>query len=278
MSMTDNNNQYPLYHYDIQQNTPEWENTPEWDEIRLGKMTASAAMLFLVQGETQLQIGATVKVGDKNIPLSTGPTQVGEHTLNLKGGLIIANPQNNPSHPFGGTTVNIGVGFQHYIYRKAGEWIQGASDIGGFQGNEITKYGRTYEPLAVEAYEEHNWTKTKKVGFVEKNAYVGCSPDRLVGNDGGLEIKCFQSTNFLRCKDGVYPHKKEIDAQVQFNLYVTGRKWWDLFIFQPNPAFENKAFVQTRHFPDKRIFRLFEKAELAFVHEINRITKDYLTT
>lgn len=217
----------PVYHYDINQNTPEWDN------IRLGKMTGSVSGLFLVNGKRKISVSE-------------------------------------------GFSASIGVGFQTFIYRKAGEWITGeAQQVGGFSGNQITEWGHAYEPEAVERYNELNWEDAKKVGFVQRSHWAGCSPDRLIGDDGGLEVKCFQQTNFLKVRDGVYEKMKDIERQIQWCLYVTRRKWWDFFCYHPHPSFGEHNYVQKRYRPDAEMFEKFRLAELAFIAEINRITKDY---
>lgn len=65
------------------------------------------------------------------------------------------------------------------------------------------------------------------VGFcIHENERWGCSPDGLVGDDGGLEIKCPAPKTQVRwLVDGVVP--PEHLPQVHHCLIVTGRKWWD---------------------------------------------------
>ena len=73
---------------------------------------------------------------------------------------------------------------------------------------------------------EYDDMKIRNVGFVEHdNGRCGCSPDALLGMDGGLEIKCPQPTNHVRyLLDGILP--KDYAPQVHFSIYVTGAKWW----------------------------------------------------
>jgi hypothetical protein len=63
-------------------------------------------------------------------------------------------------------------------------------------------------------------------GFCEHDdGRCGCSPDTLVGEDGGAEIKCPERTNHVRyLYEGILP--KDYAVQVHMSLYVTGRKWW----------------------------------------------------
>jgi len=94
--------------------------------------------------------------------------------------------------------------------------------------------GLEIEPEAVEAYELINEVNTETIGFVTNNeGTIGCSPDRLIGNIGLLEIKSPKAATVLK-----YRHKKEIDAkykpQLQGQLYVTEREWVDIFAYHPD--------------------------------------------
>lgn len=95
--------------------------------------------------------------------------------------------------------------------------------------------GKEMEPWAVEKYSFENEVDPIAVGFVERTIInplglsfrVGCSPDALVGSDGGLEIKTMQPD--LLCdliESGRIP--SEHRAQIQGSLWVTGRAWWHL--------------------------------------------------
>ena len=98
--------------------------------------------------------------------------------------------------------------------------------------------GTKLEPIAKELYCKVNNTNALEIGFISKGEYFGCSPDGLVGTDGLLEIKCpaeHTYINYLLCKkdeDVV----KEYEDQIQWNLFVSGRKWCDLFIYCGNEA------------------------------------------
>jgi hypothetical protein len=69
-------------------------------------------------------------------------------------------------------------------------------------------------------------TRVQQVGFcTTDDGLVGCSPDGLIGEDGGIEIKCPQPDRHLRyLLSGELP--AEYVAQVQGSMWVTGRPWW----------------------------------------------------
>ncbi len=91
--------------------------------------------------------------------------------------------------------------------------------------------------LEMEARAKYGWIKgvdPEIVGFLTRDdGRVGCSPDSLVGDDGGLEIKCPKANThtgyFLRPETLVEAY----NGQVQAGLYITGRKWWDLMSYCP---------------------------------------------
>ena len=103
-----------------------------------------------------------------------------------------------------------------------------------FQGNIATDYGTINEDGALIDYRMETGNDVELVGFIEKDEWAGCSPDGLIGDNGGLEIKC----PFGKRKDAVPQFKFLADQphyydQVQFSLWVTGREWWHFFQWAP---------------------------------------------
>lgn len=91
--------------------------------------------------------------------------------------------------------------------------------------------GSEMEASAVAFYELQRGVDTQKVGLVLRDdGRVGCSPDRFVGDDGGLEIKCPSAAvhvaHLLEMPLRFFP-------QVQGCLWLTERKWWDLLSYHP---------------------------------------------
>ena len=84
--------------------------------------------------------------------------------------------------------------------------------------------GHELEPIAREMYELEKDVKVEQVGFIELNELVGCSPDGLVGEDGGTEIKCPDDKIYF---DYLLEKEKAISSdylwQCQMNLFITGR-------------------------------------------------------
>jgi hypothetical protein len=106
-------------------------------------------------------------------------------------------------------------------------------ETGEFFGNQWTERGHELEPDAVAMYEMLKDVETTPVGFITTDdGLIGCSPDRLIGEDGGLEIKCLSAHKHIEMLVN-----KSIDEehkpQVQGCLMVTERKWWDVMAYHP---------------------------------------------
>lgn len=115
---------------------------------------------------------------------------------------------------------------------------------GSLDGMAWMERGKELEAEAVKSYEFEQDVSTKTVGFITTDCgQIGCSPDRLVGDRGLLEIKCpAPSTHVGYLLDGM---DKDYIPQVQGQLFVTGRAWCDWYSY--NPAMPS---VRVRVFPD----------------------------
>ena len=119
---------------------------------------------------------------------------------------------------------------EKYLYQVAGEAVLGHQEEG--YTNQWMARGLELEDEARKFYELVTGYEVEQVGFVELNDFIGCSPDGLIGEDGGLEIKCpALATHVKYLLDKKIP--TEYIPQVQGNLYVTGRKWWDFLSYYP---------------------------------------------
>lgn len=93
-------------------------------------------------------------------------------------------------------------------------------------------HGMENEPYAIAAYEKMMGVQTKIVGFVfpDDHGRYGCSPDRLVGDDGLLEVKCPKPETLIQYHSaGEFP--VEYKPQVQGQLFITGRSWCDFMAY-----------------------------------------------
>lgn len=87
--------------------------------------------------------------------------------------------------------------------------------------------GVMLEPHARAWYEFAADVSVSRVGFIISDCgRFGCSPDGLIGDDGGLEVKCPGGKTHIRyLLDGVLPAKYK--PQVHASLAISGRMWWD---------------------------------------------------
>jgi dihydrofolate reductase len=111
------------------------------------------------------------------------------------------------------------------------------------------------------------------VGFVLHPTfdYAGSSPDGLVGDDGGLELKCPKTTTHIKwLMAGEVP--EEHQAQCLWNMACCGRAWWDFMSFDPRLPDGMKIFIVRMDRDDARIAAI--EAEVAkFNDEIEAAIK-----
>lgn len=143
----------------------------------------------------------------------------------------------------------------------------------GFGGNAHTERGNELEPDARRLYAFMRDVEPQVVGFVLRDdGMAGCSPDSLIGDDGGLEIKCPDGpTHVGYLRAGVLPDKYK--PQVHGSLLITGRKWWDFMSHCPG----HKPLI-VRVTPDSYTAKLSELLD-AFIVKLHaeklKITEGY---
>lgn len=124
---------------------------------------------------------------------------------------------------------------QDYIDELVGEAITGESH----QRNkgDGTHYwmdrGLELEGEARNHYMSMTDQQVDEVGLCILPIPIGCSPDGLIGLNGGIEIKCPSAkvhNKYLR-EARIPPAYYQ---QVMGSLLVTGREWWDFFSYHPS--------------------------------------------
>ncbi len=126
-----------------------------------------------------------------------------------------------------------------YLLKLAGELLTG-QPIEQVMTRDMER-GHLLEPEARDLYTLQAEASLERVGFVKRDR-VGCSPDSLIGEDGGLEIKT-KAPHLLIETTLRDEFPEEHKAQVQGALWITGRKWWDLAVYWPGlPLFVKRAF------------------------------------
>lgn len=104
--------------------------------------------------------------------------------------------------------------------------------------------GMRLEPLAVSEYEIKRRVDTETVGFVAHPTIqrAGASPDRLIGTDGLLEVKCPKMANHLEyLEGGIVP--VEYRKQMLWEMACTGRAWCDFLSYHPSLPDHLQLFI-----------------------------------
>jgi predicted phage-related endonuclease len=125
-----------------------------------------------------------------------------------------------------------------YMRKLAGEVLTG-EPMESFTNVHMER-GKAMEDEAREQYAFIHDADIRRVGFI-RNGEKGASPDSLIGENGGLEIKTalphIQIDRLLR---GTLP--PEHRAQVQGSLWVAEREWWDFVSYWPRlPLFSTRV-------------------------------------
>lgn len=142
--------------------------------------------------------------------------------LALRLGKVTASEIDSLISPEGKTRT--GLGPQSYLYRKLAEKILGWAPPEVF--SFAMAQGSVIEMEAVPWFAFAHNVNVTRVGFcTSEDEKIGFSPDGLIGDEGGIEVKSPTAPVHLQyLLENAVP--KDYVMQVQFSLYVSGRKWW----------------------------------------------------
>lgn len=146
----------------------------------------------------------------------------------LRSGKVTASEMDNLVTPLG--KVKHGDGPRSYLMKKVAEaWLGGPLPSLNVWDME---QGHILEEYARPAFTLETGKEVRQVGFVTDDAgRIGCSPDGLVGDDAGLEIKCPRIETHIRyILDGMVP--TDYIIQVQGSLFVTKFPKWFFFSYR----------------------------------------------
>lgn len=106
------------------------------------------------------------------------------------------------------------------------------------------RWGRDLENFARQEYELATGNVVDQIDFIDHPEFdfAGCSPDGLVGDDIGLEIKCPKNSaiHLERFISGV---PEEYIPQIQGGMWVTGRKHWDFVSYDPRMPESHRLLI-----------------------------------
>lgn len=119
-----------------------------------------------------------------------------------------------------------------YAYELLAELVMGEPMDNATSG--FMNRGTIQEHKAVQFYELQLDVETESVGFVLRDdRRVGCSPDRFVGPNGLLEVKCPAADThikYLLADDGI---GADYRCQMQGQLWLCEREWLDSLSYNP---------------------------------------------
>ena len=149
-----------------------------------------------------------------------------------------------------------------YMYELIAEKLGASSDS---YTNEHMERGNELEPMARSTFEFITDLKVDEVGMIKTDCgKIGCSPDGLIGEDGGLEIKCPKaSTHIKYLIEGKLP--LEYKTQVMGSLMVSERKYWYFMSYHP----ELDPFILKVERDEEFISKMKANIE-SFVEDMNK--------
>lgn len=129
----------------------------------------------------------------------------------------------------------------------------------GFSGSKATERGHLLEGQARQLYADLHEIEVKEAGAIINSDFpnASISPDGIVGDDGLIEIKSFEHAHHKDVIKNLDPH---LICQVQFQLFISRRKWVDFIAYNPEEEVLADAYVEKRFFPDSEMFAKFALA------------------
>lgn len=126
--------------------------------------------------------------------------------------------------------------------------------------NAAMQWGIDTEPQACDAYAFDAGVALETVGFVEhpEIPMAGASPDRLVGDDGLLEVKCPNTATHLETLLGA-PVPQKYMLQMQWQMACTGRQWCDFASYDPRVPLRMQLHVERVERNDEEVKRITEE-------------------
>ena len=129
-------------------------------------------------------------------------------------------------------------------------------------------WGKSHEAEAAAIYEDMTGFELFECGlYLIPDMAAGASPDRLVGDDGLLEVKCPNSTTHIDYVLNGAPDK--YIAQMQGQMWATGRKWCDFMSYDPEMPENLRVYIERIERDDDYIKTMNDRvvAFLALVDE-----------
>lgn len=130
-------------------------------------------------------------------------------------------------------------------------------------------WGKDNEPKALALYDPFEEKNIHQIAFIYgMGMRCGVSPDALVNDNGGLEIKCpWTTSQYIDQLLGVDP-KPEYLTQMQYSMWLTKREYWDFANYDPRMKKNNIKIVT--HEPDLKLFEIFDNEIPKFIEDMDK--------
>ena len=143
--------------------------------------------------------------------------------------------------------------YMTYMYELLGELLAGDRDE--VYRSQWMDRGNELELQAREKYEFLKDITIKTVGIVfNDDLTIGASPDGLIADNAGIEIKCPKSSTIVKYMlDDRLPLIYK--PQVQGNLWICEREYWDFIAYHPNTnMFINRVYRDEEYIKKMAIY------------------------
>ena len=143
--------------------------------------------------------------------------------------------------------------------------------------NEAMMWGMEHEDEAVDMFVERYGRNVRLSRFYEHPTIenFGATPDREL-DDGLLEVKCPQTTTYLRwVMAGVVPdqHKPQMAAQ----LLCSGKTWCGFIAYDPRIRDESKRLFMRRYEPEPEYMEKVQAEAIKFLDELDAMFDTFVS-
>lgn len=152
------------------------------------------------------------------------------------------------------------------VYKKASEIVTGHRQENGYTNYNMER-GVELEDEARFAFELETGLTVRQVGFLELDKFTGVSPDGLIGDNAGIEIKCKEDHTHLKCLlngDNTYKW------QIQGALYVSGREKWFFVSYNANFSTDKRLYIK-EYYPDEKCFDMLRVGLIEMTTEVQNV-------
>lgn len=138
--------------------------------------------------------------------------------------------------------------------------------------NADMERGTRLEPDARADYAFTSGNQVDEVMFVyrDDDKREGASPDGLVGDDGGIEIKCPNTRTLMVYRDTGIVLPDEHIPQMQWLMWVAGREWCDFVVYCPPSDGDFPSWTE-RVVASPLWFEAFDERVAKFRQEVDEV-------